>query len=174
MIDLNSIGIGAIIGSCVVVLVNIYLHQKNIKYDRAKEQLKNLYNPLNKIINKNKKYLDFLKLREESFQKFSEEYYTFFLELREIYLDNEVYASIDLQRAFHSLLHNHELEFYNYSRNIDNTEDINKKVALFHLKHRVNENRNSEFENKLEKVIEVIFNDISKIYNNKPVKYYYK
>lgn len=65
-------------------------------------------------------------------------------------------------------------QFYNYSINTDNVEDINKNVALFHLKHRVNENGNSEFENKLEKVIEVIFNDISKIYNNKPVKYYYK
>ncbi len=175
-IDLNSIGIGAIIGSSIVTYVNILLHKRNIKYDRSKQQLEKLYNPLNALIADKKKYLTFLKLNSEAFEKFAVEYYNFFLELRRIYLTNEVYASLQLRTSFHHLEHNHQLEFRNYSKffKLNTKEDIYKQVALFELNRLKNDNGLSEFEQNIEKFIETLNNDIYNIYNQKPVVRYYQ
>ena len=165
--DILNIGIGAIIGAIITVSVNIYLQQRNLKFDTSKERLKNLYNPLNAVIKEKHKYLYILKYDEDNFEKFAVEYYNFFLELRKIYFKNEVYSSKELRISFHTLEHNHFLEYSNYSQkksfNSNSKEEIYKQVALFELGHKINEENNSQIEQSLDKFIDVISSDIFKI-----------
>jgi len=170
--DLNAIGIGAIIGAGIVTLTNIILYQKNRRYDLSKEQLTKLYNPLNALIEKKHKYLIFLK--DDKFEQFAIEYYQFFLDMQEIYLTNEVYASLALSTAFHTLHHNHEMEYRNYSRNSDNQEVIIKNVAMFELQHKVDADNQSEFERKIEDFIAVVKDDLYQIYHQKPVYRFFR
>lgn len=174
--DINTIGIGGLLGAFLIVSVNIYLHQKNIKQDRLKEQLKNLYNPLNAIIKKKKRYLDLMKNTDELNEKYMVEYYDFFLELLDFYLNNEVYASLSLRKKFHSLWDHHDIEFSNYSQNKNSYDkkEIHKNIALFELRHNIDGNGLSEFERLLESLIETVSDDISKIYKNEPLYFYYK
>jgi len=173
--DINLIGVGAISGAIIVTSVNIWLHQKNIYYDRAKQQLEKLYNPLNALISKKKKYLVFLKKNENNFEQFAIEYYNFFLDVRDIYLTNEIYGSLNLRVAFHTLEHNYQLEFSNYSNfaKLETKQEIYKQVALFELKHQLDEDGLSEIEHKMEKFIDVVREDMYSIYHQKPVKWYY-
>ena len=173
--DINLIGIGTISGAIIVTSVNIWLHQKNIYYDRAKQQFEKLYNPLNALISKKKKYLGFLKKNENNFEQFAIEYYNFFLDVREIYLNNEVYGSLNIRKTFHSLDHSHNVEFYNYSnlKQLKTKEEIYKAIALFELQNKVDGDDLSEIEQKMEKFIEVVNEDIYTIYHQKPVKWYY-
>ncbi|CAA6818286.1 MAG: Unknown protein [uncultured Sulfurovum sp.] len=176
MLDLNNIGIGAIVGATIVTTANIFLHQRNLKLDRSKEQLKNLYNPLNAIIQMRKKHLDFLRIDSNNFEKFASEYYQFFLDLRKIYLENEVYASLELRTAFHTLNHNHEVEVYNHRiyKNLTESDEVNKRISLFELERKTNEDEQSEFEENIEKVINVIINDMNDLYAHKLVSRYFK
>lgn len=167
--DINIIGIGAIIGATVVAGTNLFIFQQNRKRDEKKERLKNLYNPMYSLISKKDKYFAFLKSYDvestEEFEKFAVEFYHYFLELRDIYFDNKIYESMELRGAFHKLLHNHESESRNY-RNILKTrteENLIKNVALFELKHQVDQNGMSELERNLDNVIEVIRRDINKL-----------
>lgn len=120
------------------------------------------------LIAKKDKYLAFLKPNNEedteAFKRFAVEYYHFFLELRDIYYDNKIYESIALREAFHTLLHNHEMESSNYRdfARIKTEEDLIKNVALFELKHKVVDGF-SEFERNLENVIRVIYSDLEKL-----------
>lgn len=57
--DINSIGIGSLISSILIVATNIYIFQKNRKFDQSKEQINNLYNPLHEIIEKEYKHIQF-------------------------------------------------------------------------------------------------------------------
>ena len=172
--SLELIGIGAIIGAIIVTITNIVIFQKNRKYELSKEQLTKLYNPLNSLIEKKYKYLEFLKINQDKFEEYAIENYKFFLELRNIYLNNEVYSSLDLHSAFHTLHHNHEMEYYNYSNKYNNEDDILKHLALFHMTNKLDDDEESEFEQKIEKFIEVAQNDLYKIYNQKPVTRYFK
>ena len=172
--DLNAIGIGAIIGAGIVTLTNIILYQKNRRYDLSKEQLTKLYNPLNALIGKKYKYLKFLKGNDDKFEKFAIEYYQFFIELQEIYLKNEVYASLALSTAFHTLHHNHEMEYRNYSSKPGDEDVILKNLAVFELQHKVNADGQSEFEQKLEAFIRVVKDDLYQIYHQKPVHRFFK
>ncbi len=168
------LGIGGLIGAVVVVTANIVLHQKNRKYDLAKEQLIHLYNPLNALINKEAKYLAFLKHNTKKSDLYPIEYYQFFMKLQDIYLNNEVYASLDLHAAFHTLHHNHEMEYHNYSQWNEAEEDILKGVAKFELAHRIDEDGYSEIEQKMNKFIEVLNNDLYQIYHQKPVYRFFR
>ncbi len=161
--DINILGIGAVIGATVVAGTNLYIFQQNHKRDESKERLKNLYYPLYAMIEKKKKHLGFLKIRpKEEFEKFAVEYYKFFLELRDLYLDNKIYESLELRIAFHLLVYNHELESNVYYKESSSEEELIKNIALFELKHKVDEDGLSELERNIEKIIEVINDDISK------------
>jgi selenocysteine-specific translation elongation factor len=172
--DISVLGIGGIIGATIVVITNIVLHQRNRKYDIAKEQLIHLYNPLNALINKKSKYLAYLKRNTKKSNQYPVEYYKFFMELQDIYLTNEVYASLDLHAAFHALHHNHEREYHNYSQWNEDEEDILKGIANFELSHQIDENGNSEIERKMNKFIEVLNNDLYQIYHQKPVYRFFR
>lgn len=178
LIDINLIGIGAITGALVVAGTNLYIFNKNRKNDQVKEQLKNLYNPLNAQIEKKFHYLTFLKMRavtgDVQFEQFASEYYELFLSLRDIYLENEVFGSLKLQRAYHSLSHYHEVEYYNAYKDNLSEENIIKKVAIFEMQHNPNSDGLSEFEQKLEQFIEIVKEDIYQIYQQKPVFRFYK
>ena len=163
--DIGTVGVGAIIGATITVIVNIILHQKNRQYDRAKEQLVHLYSPLNAIINKKLKYLTFLKHNNKKSDQYPVEYYKFFIELQDIYLKNEVYASLELRAVFYELHHNYEMEYFNYSQCNNNKEDILKGIATFELTHGIDKEDNSEIEQKVNKLIEVLNSDIHKIYH---------
>jgi len=170
--NINTLGITGLFGSIIVVGVNLLLHQKNRKYDQAKEQLIHLYNPLNALIKKKQKALFFLKLNENKREEFEKEYYQFFMEIQEIYLTNEVYASLELNTAFRTLHNNHELEYYNYAQKFENKDDILKEIAKFELRHSVDED--SKFEQKMNKFIEVVNSDIYQIYHQKPVERFFR
>lgn len=162
--DINAIGIGAIIGATVVAGTNLLIFHLNRKKDETKERLKNLYYPLYASIAKKDKHLAFLKTcQEEGFEKFAVEFYKFFLELRDIYLDNKIYESMQLREAFRVLIHNHEMESNNYCRDSSTSEELIKNLALFELKHKVGEDELSEIERNIQKIIEVIQSDIAKM-----------
>ena len=162
--DINILGVGAVIGATVVAGTNLYIFNKNRKRDELKERLKNLYYPLYAMIAKKKKYFAFLKMRpDEEFEKFAVEYYKFFLELRDLYLDNKIYESLELRRAFHISVHNHKLESNVYYKESSSEEELIKNTALFELKHKIDEDGLSELERNMEKIIEVINDDISKL-----------
>lgn len=171
---LEVIGIGAIIGATIVTVTNIILHLQNRKYELSKEQLTKLYNPLNALIKKKHKHLGFLKIKKNKFEEYAVEKYQFFLELRDIYLEHEVYSSLALHAAFHTLQHNHEMEYYNYSNKCANENEILKYLALFEMTLNIGEDGQSEFEQKLEKLIEVVQNDLYDIYHQKPVTRYFR
>ena len=173
-ISIETISIGSFIGAIIVVSVNIWLHQKNRKYDFAKEQLIHLYNPLNAIIKSKRKYLIFLKMNSEDKNKYYIEYYDFFLEIKDIYLNNEVYSSLELHTVFYSIHHNHELEYSNYSKWSKIEDDILKDISEFELNHQLDENNDSELEQKLNKFIEIFDEDLNQIYHGKPVYRFYK
>ena len=149
----------------ISVVSNAIMRKSNINYDKQKEQIKYLYNPLNKLVLENKRYLDLLKCKEEKFEKYSIEYYKFFLELREVYIKNEVYASSKLRGAFNKLLYMHDLEFCNFTDNdlcdIEFKEEVYKKIAMFELNHFIDENGLSEMERKLEDFIEILELELS-------------
>ncbi len=172
--DISVLGIGGIIGATIVVVTNIILHQRNRKYDLAKEQLVHLYNPLNALVEKKSKYLAHLKHNTRKSDQYPIEYYKFFMELRDIYLNNEVYASLDLHKAFHTLNHNHEMEYHNYSQRNDSEEVILKGIAKFELSHKIDDDGYSEIEQKMNKFIEVLNNDLYQIYHQKPVYRFFR
>ena len=149
-----------LLGGIVGFLVNVFLMRVKNKDEFRKERLKNLYYPLNAIIEKKYKTVRLMKHHfSQDFESFAVAYYNFFLELRDTYLDNKIYESKELRHAFHSLLHHHEIESLNYSK-WSTDENRIKDLALFELKHQVDENELSEHERNLQVVIDVICKDI--------------
>lgn len=152
-----------LVGGIVGFLVNVGLMRLKNKDEFRKEQLKNLYYPLNAAIEKKYKTLRLMKSHfSQDFESFSLAYYQFFLALRDIYLDNRVYESKELRAAFHLLDSYHRKEELNFTKWSASEDDILKNLALFELKHQIDEDDLSEIERNIEKVIEVIKNDISK------------
>ena len=153
-----------LLGGIVGFLVNVFLIRVKNKDEFRKERLKNLYYPLNAIIEKKYKRVRLMKHHfSQDFEIFAVAYYNFFLELRDTYLDNKIYESLKLRHAFHSLLDNYEVESLTYyGRNSDKNIAF-KALALFELKHKVDEDELSEMERNLERVIDVIQEDILKM-----------
>jgi len=159
--DINTLGIGSLIGSTAVVSMNYYLFHKNYKNEQKKEKLKKLYYPLSAVIAKKSLYLRLLKSR--NFDEFITEYYDFFLKLRDIYLDNKVYSSRELKSTFHTLLNWYEIEYNNYVEDNATEVDTLKSIAKFELTLHRDKDGISEFENKLNEVMDVIIKDIEKL-----------
>lgn len=155
--------LGILISACVA----LFIYSKNRRYDITKEKLKNLYNPLNALIEKQEKYLTFLKIRDRN--RYEIEYYKFFLKLRDIYLNHALYGTMKLRMAFHSLRHEHEIEYHNVDTNNLTKEEIIKSIAHFELSHDVDQDDNSEFERKMEELIEIISEEQNKL--NKEIKF---
>ena len=152
-----------LIGGIVGFIVNVVLLKVKNKDEYRKERLKNLYFPLYAIIVKKYKIVQLMKHHfSQNFEGFAVAYYNFFLELRDIYLENKIYESIELRQAFHPLLNSHEIESLNYSK-WSSEENLIKDLALFELKHNVDEDDFSELERNMERVIETIHDDISKL-----------
>ena len=180
--DPNLTSPAAIMTSVFVALVSYIRTQESNKKNNdmleAKEQHSNLYVKLNALIEKKWKYLTFLKLRqtkaEEDDQKYANEYYQFYLELRDLYLENQVYGSLDLFTVFHTLNHNHEMEYRNFAMNSETHEEALSKLAKYELSHGRDKEDNSEFERKMEELIKVIKEDIYRLDGKKPVERFYK
>jgi hypothetical protein len=139
-----------------------YIYSQNRRYDKAKEKLKNLYNPLNALIEKRSKYLTFLKMRDKP--RYEIEYYKFFLELRDIYLDQASYGTHELERAFHTLRHTHEVEYHNVDKGNPSEDEMIESIAHFELNHDINQDDDSEFERKIEALIQIISAEQNHLY----------
>jgi hypothetical protein len=95
-----------------------------------------------------------LKMRDKN--RYEVEYYKFFLKLRDIYLKHALYGTMNLRRAFHSLRHDHEREYHNADKNNSTIEEMIKNIANFELNNKVDKDDNSEFERKMEDLIQII------------------
>lgn len=140
-----------------------YIYSKNRRYDQAKEKLKNLYNPLNALIEKRSKYLRFLKMRDKP--RYEIEYYKFFLELRNIYLDQALYGTVKLRKAFHTLRHAHEIEYNNVDKGNLSEDEMIEQIAHFEMNHQ-------EFEHKMEELIRII--SIEQYHLNEEIEFKFK
>lgn len=153
-----------LIGGIVGFLVNVVLMRVKNKDEFRKERLKNLYYPLNAVIEKRYKTVRLMKGHfSNDFESFAVAYYKFFLSLRDIYLNNRVYESKELRAAFHLLDSYHRKEELNFTKWTSSEDEVMKELAKFELKHQIDENDLSEIERNLEKVIEVIHKDIEKL-----------
>ncbi|ADR33565.1 hypothetical protein Sulku_0899 [Sulfuricurvum kujiense DSM 16994] len=101
--DLNAIGIGAIIGATVVAGTNLYIFIHNGKKAEIKERIEKLYSPLYEYYLENMRYG-------------SEEPYNNFLALKKIYIKNSIYASDILKELFDEVL-DKESEFMELPEN---------------------------------------------------------
>ncbi len=153
-----------LIGGVIGFFVNVILIKVKNKDEFRKERLKNLYYPLQAIIEK--RYKTVLRMKghfSQDFESFAIAYYKFFLDLRDIYLDNKVYATKELNIAFHKILHNHVIEYLNYTKWTSNEDELLEELAKFELKHQLDNDEMSEIERNLENVIDVIYRDINKL-----------
>lgn len=157
-------------GVLVSTAIALTIYSRNRRYDQAKETLKNLYNPLNALIEKREQYLSFLKDRDRS--RYEIEYYTFFLELRDIYLDHALYGTMKLKMAFHTLQHAHEMEYNNADKGNLSEEEMIKRITNFELNHAIDEKGDSEFERKMEELIRII--SIEQYELNKEIEFKFK
>lgn len=89
--DLNAIGIGAILGAILVAGTNLYIFARNSNKAELKERIEKLYSPLYVYYLKNMRYG-------------SEEPYNNFLALKKIYIKNSIYASDILKELFDEVL----------------------------------------------------------------------
>lgn len=112
--DINTLGIGSILGATIVTGTNLYIFTVNRKKEEIKERLDNLYTPMyvyhmeNMGYGVNKPYKDYLALKK-------------------IYIRNSIYASDIHKELFESLM-DIESEFINLDEE-QREEKMNK--ALF-------------------------------------------
>lgn len=97
--DINTLGIGAIMGATVVAGTNLYIFISNRKKDEIKERLDNLYTPM---------YVYHM----EHMRYGIEDPYKDYLALKQIYIRNSIYASDILKELFESAIDT-ESEFLN-------------------------------------------------------------
>ena len=89
--DINLLGIGAIMGATVVAGTNLYIFMANRKKDEIKERIDNLYTPM---------YVYYM----EKMRYGVDEPYKDYLVLKMIYIRNSIYASDILKELFESLM----------------------------------------------------------------------
>ena len=89
--DINILGIGAIMGATVVAGTNLYIFISNRKKDEIKERLDNLYIPM---------YVYYM----EHMRYGIDDPYKDYVELKKIYIRNSIYASDILKELFESIL----------------------------------------------------------------------
>ncbi len=112
--DINTLGIGAIMGATVVAGTNLFIFISNRKKDEIKERLENLYTSM---------YVYYM----EHMRYGVEDPYKDYLELKKIYIRNSIYASDILKELFESVL-DKESEFLDLDEE-KREEKMNK--ALF-------------------------------------------
>ena len=162
--DINQIFIIILIVAIIFAFVNLYTFWRDRQKSEAKKQFKNLYYPLHSIIAKKNKYVVSLKKHsDEEFEKFAIEYYKYFLELRNRYLENKICESSKLAKAFYVLTHAHGMEAYSDTTQSSLPEEVIRNLALFELKYQVDENGLSQLERNLQEVEDVIESDVSKM-----------
>lgn len=159
----NCNAVFSFFGVIISAIIALIIYYRNRRYDQAKEKLKNLYNPLNATIEKREKYLSFLKMRDRS--RYEIEYYKFFLELRDIYLDQALYGTMKLKMAFHTLRHAHEMEYSNVDKGNLSEDEIIEQIAHFEMNHL-------DFERKMEELIRII--SIEQYELNKEIEFKFK
>jgi len=159
----------------------LYIYMKNRKEDIAKEQLKNLYSKLNMMFEHEYSLLSYKIMRFRDSKKIDNdtlavELYNFFLSLRKIYLENQLYGSLKLRNAFHRIMYHHKLEIHNAMDTIKNKdeEDLILWVAKFEFNHQRDENGYSLLERELEKIENIVNEDIYQLMQRKSVQYFYK
>ena len=113
--DINLLGIGAIIGATVVAGTNLYIFMANRKKDEIKERIDNLYTPM---------YVYYM----EHMRYGIDNPYKNYLKLKKIYIRNSIYASDILKELFESLI-DVESGFMELNK-VERKEKMNK--ALFH------------------------------------------
>ncbi|MDX9961287.1 MAG: hypothetical protein RBS32_07445 [Aliarcobacter sp.] len=161
-------------GITIASLVALFIHFHNKKLEKAKAQLENLYLKLNYIIETDYKFLQMNtpddEDKDEILKKYASDYLNFFEKLRNCYLENMLYSSIELKAVFHSLNHTYNLELHVILKykNIDILDNAKKEVAMYLL---ITDKR---FIEKLDEVIEVISNDIYLLQTNKLLRTYIK
>ncbi len=111
--DINLIGIGALLGATVVAGTNLYIFIANRKKDEIKERIDQLYSPLYVYYFENMRYS-------------SEEPYKDYLVLKKIYIRNSIYASDMLKELFEELL-DKESEFMDLSED-ERSEKMNSSL----------------------------------------------
>jgi len=89
--DINTLGIGAIMGATVVAGTNLYIFMANRKKDEIKERIDNLYTPM---------YVYYM----EHMRYGVDVAYKDYLALKKIYIRNSIYASDILKELFESLM----------------------------------------------------------------------
>lgn len=94
--DINAIGIGALIGAVITSTLNLFISWRNKERDEIKERLEKLYLPMKKVLNK---------------PKAMDNNYETFLEIEKIYAEYGHLVSprlehvlYDVVSAYHSLL----------------------------------------------------------------------
>ena len=89
--DINTLGIGGILGAILLSSINLYVFYSNRKKDEIKERLDNLYTPM---------YVYHM----EHMRYGITDPYKDYLELKKIYIRNSIYASDILKELFESVL----------------------------------------------------------------------
>ena len=162
--DIDQIVVIALVVAIIVAFINLYTFWRDRQKSEAEKQLKNLYYPLHSIIAKKNKYVIILKKdSDEEFEKFAIEYYKYFLELQNSYLENKICESSKLARAFNLLIHKHGMEACSDNEPSYLPEEVIKNLALFELKYQVDKDGLSQLERNLQTVEDVIEYDVSKM-----------
>lgn len=99
--DITTLGIGAIIGATFVAGTNLYIFMANRKKDEIKERIDHLYNPL---------YVYYL----ENMRYGSKDPYKDYLDLKNIYIRNSIYASDMIKELFEEVM-DKESEFIDFN-----------------------------------------------------------
>jgi hypothetical protein len=89
--NINTLGVGAIMGATVVAGTNLYIFISNRKKDEIKERLDNLYTPM---------YVYYMEHMRYGVKDPYEDY----LKLKKIYIRNSIYASDILKELFESVI----------------------------------------------------------------------
>jgi hypothetical protein len=159
----------------------MYIYIQKRKEDLVKEQLKNLYSKLNMMFELEYSLLSYKIMRFRDTKKIDNdtlatELYDFFLRLRKVYLENQLYSSLQLRVAFNHIIKNHKTEIHNAIETVEknNNEDYILWVARFEFNHQKNKDGNSELERELEKIENLVNEDIYQLMQKKPVQYFYK
>lgn len=157
------------------------IYVQNRRKDLVKEQIKNLYTKLNMMFEHEYSLLSYKIIRFRDSKKIDNdtlalELYNFFLSLRKLYLENQLYGSLKLRNAFHSIMHHHKLEIHNAMESVSSKddEDFILWVAKFEFNYQKDKDGYSLLERELEKIEDIVNEDTYRLMQGKAVQYFYK
>ncbi|MEA3456368.1 MAG: hypothetical protein U9R26_07650 [Campylobacterota bacterium] len=161
---IDQIVLIVLIAALLLASVNLYTFWSKRQSLEAKKRLKNLYYPLHSIIAKKNKYvIPLKKSSDDKFEEFAVEYYRYFLELRNRYLENKICESPKLAKAFGVLTEMHGLEAYDHNKQSYLPEDVTKHLALSELSHQIDKDGLSKLERNLQAVENIIESEVSRM-----------